>query len=378
MVPMNARERYLETLLFGQPDRVPLNPGGGRRSTLAAWHSQGLPADVDDYGEYAYRLAGGQHEWPTRGEGFPIDSRMIPQFEEKIIEQRERSRIVQDWKGNICEIGNEFTLEHLRSAIDFCTRRWVKCPVEDRHDWEDMKRRYDPEDPARYPEDAAALGGRLADRDGLVHLSFSGPFWQLREWVGFEGLCMRFYDDPDLVRDMVSLWADFVARMLEKTFEHVVPDEVHLSEDMAYKSFSMISPAMVREFLLPTYTRWGEIIRQADVPVYAMDSDGFIGELIPIWIEAGINACDPIEVAAGNDINAFRKQFGRKMAFRGGVDKRAMARGGAVLEEEIARLTPVIADGGYIPSCDHGIPSDVSWPNFVHYVKLLAQATGWL
>ena len=38
----------------------------------------------------------------------------------------------------------------------------------------------------------------------------------------------------------------------------------------------------------------------------------------------------------------------------------------------------IIQAGGYIPSCDHGVPSDVSWPDFVYYVKLLAKATGWL
>jgi uroporphyrinogen decarboxylase len=135
---------------------------------------------------------------------------------------------------------------------------------------------------------------------------------------------------------------------------------------------------MAREFLLPVWRRWGERIRGAGVPVYAMDSDGFIGELIPLWIEAGINCCDPVEVAAGNDLPAFRRRFGRAMAYRGGVDKRAMARGGRVIEEEIARLCPVIEDGGYVPSCDHGVPPDVSWPDFVRYVGLLARATGWL
>jgi uroporphyrinogen decarboxylase len=111
--------------------------------------------------------------------------------------------------------------------------------------------------------------------------------------------------------------------------------------------------------------------------VYDIDSDGFIGELIPLWIEANFQACNPIEVAAGNDIVDFRKRFGRNMAYHGGVDKRAMAKGGRVIEEEIRRIAPVIRDGGFIPSCDHGIPSDVSWPNFVHYVKLLAKETGW-
>jgi len=368
----------LEALLFGNPDRIPLTPGGGRESTRARWYSEGLPREVEDIAEYAYRQAGGTLEWPRGGEGFPVNERMIPQFEEKVIERKERSQIVQDWKGNICEISNEYTTEYLRNAMDFVTRRWIKCPVETRDDWEDMKRRYDPDEPTRLPENPRELGRKLAGRDWFLQIHFSGPFWQLREWLGFENLCMMFYDDPDFVRDMIGFWTDYVSRLLERTFEHFVPDMVHISEDMAYKNFSMISPDMVREFLLGAYCRWGEIIRAAGVPVYAMDSDGFIGELIPIWIEAGVNVCDPMERAAGNDINEFRKRFGRKMGYRGAVDKRAIAKGGRTIADEIKRLEPVIKDGGFVPSCDHGVPPDVSWPDFVYYTGLLARQTGWL
>ena len=74
--------------------------------------------------------------------------------------------------------------------------------------------------------------------------------------------------------------------------------------------WSMISPAMARRFLLPCWKQWCDQARAAGVPVMDMDSDGFIGELIPLWIEAGFNVCDPIEVAAGNDINQFRRAFG--------------------------------------------------------------------
>ena len=375
---MTPREQFLETLLFGAPDRVPLTPGGGRQSTRATWRTQGLPEDVSDYNQYAYRLVGGTLDWPTGGPGFGAHERMIPQFEEKVIEERENSRIVQDWKGNVCEIGREFTAEYLRNAIDFVTRRWVKCPVESWEDWEAMKERYDPEDPSRLPADPDELSQKLRDRHWPVTLHFSGPFWQLREWLGFEGLCMMFHDDPALVRDMIDFWESYVCRLMERVFAYVTPDSVHLSEDMAYKSFCMISPDMVREFLYPTWKRWGDLAKGTGVPIYAIDSDGFIGELIPIWIDAGVNCCDPIEVAAGNDIVAFREQFGRSISFRGGVDKRAMAKGGKVIEDEIRRVEPVIRDGGYIPGCDHGVPSDVSWPNYVDYIRLLARATGWL
>ena len=109
-----------------------------------------------------------------------------------------------------------------------------------------------------------------------------------------------------------------------------------------------------------------------------IDSDGYIGELIPLWIECGVNVCSPIEVAAGCDINEFRRRFGRAMAYRGGVDKRCIASGGDAIRREIRRIQPVVADGGYIPGCDHGVPSDISWPDFVDYTRLLAKMTGWL
>ena len=378
---MNPRQRTLATFQYGSPDRVPLLVGGGRESTRARWHAEGMPKTglpPGGYYEYAYRLAGGGLPWPKGGAGFPVDHMMRPQFESKVLEIREDSQVVQDWKGNICEIGLEFSPEYLRSAIDFVTRRWIRCPVESRADWEPMKRRYDPDDPGRLPEDAAVRGPLLANREHYLSWSFHGPFWQLREWCGFEGLCMLFLDDPEFVREMAEFWGQYVNRLLERALACVVPDEVHLSEDMAFKGFSMISPAMTREFLTPCYRLWHDTIRKAGVPIYAMDSDGFVGELIPIWIECGIDVCDPIEVAAGNDLVAFRKEFGHDMAYRGGVDKRAMAKGGDVLKAEIDRIAPVVADGGYIPSCDHGVPSDVSWANYVETMRLLAQVTGWL
>jgi len=66
------------------------------------------------------------------------------------------------------------------------------------------------------------------------------------------------------------------------------------------------------------------------------------------------------------------------MAYWGGVDKRMMAKGGEAIRRELRRLEPVIRGGGFVPACDHGIPSDVSWPNFLDFCDLLARINGWL
>jgi len=375
---MNERERYVATLTFQKPDHVPFQPGHGRKSTLEAWHKQGLPPDISDYSAHVRKLIGIEpaHSQPIIGAG--VEFLMRPQFEEKVIERKPGTLVVQDWKGNICEISDQFDVTYLRNAIDFVTRKWIKCPVESRADWTEMARRYDANDPKRFPADFAERCATLKRRDYPSGFVVNGPFWQLREWLGFEGLCMMIMDDPDFVQEMVDFWQDFVSKLLTKMFPQYVPDWIIISEDMAYKSKPMVGPEQSRKYLLPCWRAWVDQAKAAGVPILDCDSDGFVGDLIPVWIEAGINCNSPQEVAAGNNLPAYRTKYGTTMAYRGGVDKRAMAKGGQSIRDEIARLTPTIRSGGFIPSCDHGIPFDVSWPNFVEYCRLLAKATGWL
>jgi len=375
---MNPRQRYVETLTFGRPDKIPLTPGWGRRPTLENWHAQGLPRGVD-YHEYLWEILGIDMDRPNCPALDPgIDFRMIPQFEEAILEHRGGHYIVQDWKGNICEISDEFDVTDIRTAADFVTRRWIKCPVESRDDWEQMKARYNLDSPGRFPEDFLQRAQELNNRDYVVQLNLSGPFWQMREWCGFEGLCIMMVEHPDMVGEMAEFWKEFVSQMLERVFQQFVPDELVISEDMAYKGKAMISTAMTREFCMGCWKRWTKQARDAGVPIISIDSDGYVGELIPTWIEAGINCCYPVEVAAHCDINEFRQRYGRQMAYRDGVDKRCIAKGGQAIRDELRRIEPVLKDGGYIPSCDHAVPPDVSWPDFVEYTRLLARMTGWL
>jgi hypothetical protein len=377
MSDLCPRDRWIRALKFLPVDKVPFSPGGPRESTLRRWRGEGLPDGVN-WASYLCQQIGVEREASQPPVQHGVDFRMVPQFEEKVLEHRGGHYVVQDWKGNICEISDEFDVTYLRNAVDFVTRRWIKLPVEAREDWEAMKLRYDPDEPRRFAADFEERCRRLRGRDYVSTAAFPGPFWQIREWVGFERLCMMFIDDPVWLGEMIEFWTDFVSRALAPLLAAEAVDHVLISEDMAYKQRPMISPAMAREFLKPAYDRWIAEARAGGVAVVNMDSDGRIDQLIPVWIDAGFDACNPIEVAAGNDINALRRRFGHEMAYVGGVDKRAIARGGQAIEEELQRIAPVFRDGGYIPSCDHGVPNDVSWPNFVHYARRLASLTGWL
>jgi uroporphyrinogen decarboxylase len=377
---MTPRQRFLQTLHFGTPDKIPLQPGGPRESTLAAWHQQGLPQAVNWY-DYLLELLEIEREPTKPRTSLGVSFIMIPTFEEKVLAHRAGHYVVQDWMGAITEISDTYDYTYIRRAKDFVTRKWHSFPVETREDWEEkIKWRYDPRDPERFPEDFEARCAELRERDDVLSLAFSGPFWQMREWCGMEGLCLLMVEDPEFVDEMAAFWTDFVLRTLAPILELAPPDHIVFNEDMAYKMHSMISPKMVRRFLMPSWTQWIAAIKAAaPETVVDMDSDGYNAELLPLWVEAGFDACSPMEVAAGNDIVAYRQQYGTQIAFRGGIDKRALAKGGAVMQAELERvIPPLLKDGGYIPSCDHGVPPDISWPDFIDYTRRLAQMTGWL
>jgi len=375
---MTPRQRYIEALTFGRPDRLPFEPGWPRESTLAAWHRQGLSQEKDFYSALLEAL-GITPEPVGPQTSLEVSFRMIPEFQEKVLQHRDGHYLVQDWMGAIVEISDRYDHTYLRTAKDFVTRRWHRFPVRTRDDWEQMKERYDPRSPGRFSDGFEARCSLLRDRDYVVGINFNGPFWQLREWCGFEGLCLLMADAPEFVEEMCEFWADFVVQTMVPVLERVQLDFVCISEDMAFKGHSMISPQMAGRFLMPAYQRWVPQIKASGCPIVDMDSDGYVADLIPLWIEAGINCCWPVEVAAGNDIVEYRRRYGRRMAFHGGIDKRAIARGGQVMRAEVMRVVPaLLEEGGFIPQCDHGVPPDISWPKFVEYGRLLAKLTGWL
>ena len=376
---MNERERFRASLDFGNPDKYTLDPSMPRESTLAAWHQQGLPEGVDWYPYLCETLGIEPPQYPD-----PVDLgvsfKMIPTFEEKVLEHHHGHYIVQDWMGAITEISDQYDYTYIRGAKDFVTRKWHSFPVQTRQDWEEkIKWRYDPGHPERFPADFEAQCLALRDRDYPVRVAFNGPFWQLREWCGFENLCLLMADAPGFVEDMAAFWTDFVSQALKPILEGVELDYVEIAEDMAYKAHSMISPAMTRRFLKPSYEAWIPAIKASGCPIVCIDSDGYIAELIPIWMEVGVNCTRPVEVAAYNDIVEYRRQYGTHLAFRQGIDKRAIAAGGGELKNEVMRVVPPLLEkGGMIPGVDHGIPPDISWPNMVQFTRLLAELTGWL
>lgn len=375
---MTRRDRYVETLAFGSPDKIPLSPGHPRQSTLAEWIKQGFPEGCDPM-DAVLDTIGVDPDAALKMNFIDVSFKMVPEFDVRILEHKNGHYIISDWMGAVTEISDIYDESYLRAAKDFVTRKWHKFPVETREDWEEMKARFDPDDPKRKGIDLAEKAKLSKEEDIILSLYFNGVFWQLREWCGFENLCILMIEDPEFVHEMTKFWGDFVLSVLKNTLKIAVPDRVFISEDMAFKAHSMISPDMTREFIIPEYKKWVPEIRKSGCRIIELDSDGYIDDLIPLWIGSGINCCSPIEVAAHCDILKYRKLYGKDMAYVQGIDKRIMAKGGSELTDHVMSIVPeMYKTGGYIPGCDHGVPPDISWKNYIEFTRLLAKLSGWL
>ena len=129
--------------------------------------------------------------------------------------------------------------------------------------------------------------------------------------------------------------------------------------------------------MLPHYRKFTDFVRGRGVDVIWVDSDGNIDELIPLFMEGGVTGTFPLEVAAGMDALALRKQYGTSLWMVGNIDKRALATGKRAIDEEVAKKVPrLIAGGGYFPGVDHSVPSDVSYDDYRYYLDAVRKAAG--
>jgi uroporphyrinogen decarboxylase len=87
------------------------------------------------------------------------------------------------------------------------------------------------------------------------------------------------------------------------------------------------------------------------------------------WLEEGVNIMFPLEVGAGADPRAWRKEFGKALRLRGGIAKEPLVRGKAAIDTELDRVRPLLEQGGYIPHLDHLVPPDIPYSNYCYYLE---------
>jgi len=375
---MTQRERFRAIIRHEPVDRLPYMFGGPRVSTFAAWRKQGLSQEQQDTWQQFTGSDG------SMGLG-KFYTGPLPPFEETIISEENNIRTwIDSWGVKRMDAVNQPT-------EGFATRRYLEFPVKSLADFEEMKRHFDPHTPQRtIPIDVApstlnpdgyrhdtAGGSNWRDNvdacnnsDIPVILNIAGLYWTARDWCGFENLSLMVYDQPDLVHEMFEYWTWFLMELLDEPLSHIKVDELILSEDMAFKGQSMLSPAKMREFMLPRYERLYEFCKARGVESVVMDSDGYNNQILDVMYPTGLDGIQPIEIAAGNDPEEMLTIY-PGIFIHGGVDKRELRFSREKLRVEVTkRYASAWKHGGFIPHTDHGVPPDIPLRNFLYYIEL--------
>lgn len=407
---MNARERFLEIGAQNRKVRSLKWEFGYWGATMDNWYAEGLPVhryprlpDRNDEGRtptsHLYMdawnsvrsgklpsgiaiMAGGLY-WPTQG--FPLDHDVRQHFGMDVTQRLVNVNLLfcPEFTPRVIAESDE-KLEYV--DVDGVRRLFLKAtatiptavgyPVHDRASWERIKEeRFNTKNIGqRFPSNWEALVQEYRTRDYPLALGGypHGFFGTLVHLMGYEQVFVKYFLEPDLIHDIVSTLTDVWIAVYEEVLSFTDIDHVQIWEDISAGSGSMVSPEVIREFMLPYYRKFTSFLRGKGVKLIFVDTDGDCFDLIPLFLEGGMTGMYPMEASCGMDIVKVRKHF-PDLVMMGGIQKSELVHGERRIDQILEPVRTVLETGGYIPFCDHFIPPDVNFANFTYYRRKLNQ-----
>lgn len=338
---MTSWERFKRMYEHREADRVPIidNPW---RGTIARWHREGMPQDADwcdyfDVDKYA---------------GIGVD--ITPRFPKTILEETDRYIIsTSDWGVTMKHFKEEDSTPEMLDFKVTTPEAWKKAKErmtlsDDRIPWEMLKQNYD----------------RWRAEGRWIIADFWFGFDVTHSWMmGTENCLIAMAEKPEFLEDIFDTYLNRCEELFSRIWDagyHF--DEIFWPDDMGYKGTSFFSPQMYRDLIKPYHTRavkWAH-----NHGIYArLHSCGNIMSLVPDIIETGVDALNPLEVKAGMDAIALKREFGDRLVLHGGINAAQWHETDKVIEE-IRQKVPILKqNGGFIFSSDHSIPNSVSLEN---------------
>ncbi len=322
---MNSRERFLETMQFGQPDRVPYFEEGIRKEVLQAWHKQGLKRDAD----------------------------LSTRFETDV-----REEIVLDVD------------PHPYPKV------WPACMA----DLKAYARRFNPAETRRLPQHWKARVSGWKDRSHVLMLRVHDGFFLsmgVEGWRRFHELMVQIHNSPDVIAGMMQIQGECAAILAERLLQEVTVDAAVFSEPIGDNHGPLISPRMYAGLVLASYKPLLEVLHRHNVNVIILRTYANCRLLIPVLLEHGIDCLWACEVnTEAMDYRSLRAEFGPHLRLIGGIDLDVLRKDRASIQAEVeAKVPPLVAHGGYVPLADGRVRADIPFGNYVYYRELLEKVT---
>lgn len=188
--------------------------------------------------------------------------------------------------------------------------------------------------------------------------------WRLR---GMEGTIMDLVEAPQLADFMLDQAGKFSAIMAEEAIARFPLDWLWTGDDVAGQQAMIMSPDMWREMIKPKLAELFAIGKRADLWV-AYHCCGSLYPIIADLVEIGLDVLNPVQCnCPGMDPFDLKKEFGRDLAFMGGLDTQYLLPNGTA--EEVYATTASLVEGmtsdggGFILAASHSVPPETPIEN---------------
>lgn len=205
---------------------------------------------------------------------------------------------------------------------------------------------------------------RFGDSRALV-LNLRDGFSDLRDLLGYEEALMAPLVEPEAARAFLERIADYNLALAARAVRACGVRIIATTDDVAMASGPLFPPDVYAETLLPPFRRVMQGFKALGCHTIK-HCDGNVLPLVDLWIEAGINALDPIDPSAGLAMADMKRRYGDRLALKGNIDCVATLCVGAPDEvrEEVRRCIAEAGPAGLIVSSSNTIHRGVKPENY--------------
>jgi uroporphyrinogen decarboxylase-like protein len=197
------------------------------------------------------------------------------------------------------------------------------------------------------------------------------PFFHEVAWlIGQQNFFMWMADKPDVVKAIIDRFVDYEVEVTRRFLDAAdgMIDITYFGNDFGTQRGLFISLAMWEEFMRPSLKRYFDISHDYGCMVMK-HSCGSIRDIIPSYIEDGVDVLDPVQTAAeGMGLAGLVRDFGSQLTFHGGVDTQRTLPFGSVedVRDEVkAYITLTRHEGGYILCGSQSFIEDIPLDNIL-------------
>ncbi len=197
------------------------------------------------------------------------------------------------------------------------------------------------------------------------------PVGGLQLWRGFEQWSIDTLAQTKLWHEMTEAYMERAFTQADKILRAVgkyIDVAYFIGDDIATQRGPWINPSFYRQHVKPFHQSAMDFIRARTEAKIIFHICGSAREFIPDLIDIGVDAINPVQTtAAGMDPLELKDEYGKDIAFWGGVDTQHVLPFGTPrdVEREVKRIISSLGPSGLVLTSCHNIQSEVPPENIL-------------